>query len=134
MPLRRSPRILSAVLVASFAIAVSDGLLCLIPCAGMSASAVDGRTGADPEGHCATEGAAHQSSESLADPSSACAGNHVIGAWIGERVTPRASIESQPAEAAETMWHPSTSATGAAMVGRPTTSSSPPGAFIPLRI
>ena len=136
MPLRRFHRILSAVLVTSLAIAVSDGVLCLIPCAGMTASTVAGTSDGDPVsgGHCATQNAAQGASESLADPSGACAGDHAIGAWIGERVISRALIDGPPAEAGESMLRPLTSTAAGITRGRLSISPSPPTALIPLRI
>ena len=135
MPLRRPHRILSAILVASLAIAASDGLLCLIPCAASAATA-DGLpvTEMARGGHCATGAVLRAGTEASVQPHSACAGDHAIDEWIGERAMSRASIDRVPAAAVDRLLDRPNNTSARVTVFRSTTSAGPPGAVVPLRI
>ena len=136
MSLRRLQRILSAVLVASLWIAASDGLLCLIPCVTAATTAGDGQAGRQMAegGHCATNAVTAPGPESSVRPHSACAGDHLIGKWIGERASSRASVDRELAHAVDTLLHRPTNTPARVAVRHSTTSVSPPGAVVPLRI
>ena len=136
MRLRRLHRILSGVIVASLTIAASDGLLCLIPCAASAASASDGRAPGDvaKRGHCATEGAPPARPGSSAQPQTACAGEHAIGEWIGERAVSRPSLDRETADAVDAFLPRPNNTTARVTLRHFTTSASPPGTFVPLRI
>ena len=135
MPLRRFHRIFSAIVVASLVIAGSDGLLCLIPCAASTAAAASRSVGQMAQvGHCATDGILPTEAEASAQPLSACARDYAIGEWIGERAVWRAFIEREPADAVDTLFHGGVNTPTRVTVLHPTTSASPPGALVRLRI
>ena len=136
MPLRRLHRILGAVLTASLAIAAGDGLLCLIPCAASTVQVE--RSLAVQEtaqgGHCATQGVPLTQTSSSAQPQNACATDQAIAEWVGERATSRASVDRETAEAVVTLSHGLTRTPAGVTPGHLATTSSPPVAFVPLRI
>ena len=135
MPLRRLHRIPSAILVASLAIAASEGLLCLIPCAPSTAAAYGQAVGQMGQGgHCATDGVSRAGTEPSAQPQSACAGEHAIGEWIGERAVSRATLDRETANAVDTFLRRPNNTTPRVTLRQFTTSASPPLASVPLRI
>ena len=136
MYLRRS-RILSTVLIASLAIAVSDGLLCLLPCASAVAPAADGRPSGDTlqPGHCVTADESPTPPGPSVQQGRACAAPHGVGEWVVvERATSRAYMDRAPADAVVALLHMPAHRPALVTVRHSTTSASPPGAVVPLRI
>ena len=136
MPLRRRHRICGVLLLAAFTTAAGDGLLCLIPCFGAATSA-DGREAIQEPasgGHCASGHVAQTGSEASLGASGACAGDHAIGVWLGERVGSRVSLDSEPGEGLDTILRTRIRCRAALALVRLSSCSSPPGLFTPLRI